>query len=151
MGQLNALAELQGINALTIEQDGIHKKLKIEISKPLNISIGNPIVFKDWQSYAVYRLVHWGLSSVNSKKITKQQAESAEKEYGGLGLIVLHCLPGNLLLPLLGRLSLETGQPLPPPSPSAAKEWLMSTEGTLRNVVAKEALQWRKGVPSQVK
>jgi leucine-rich repeat-containing protein 49 len=110
-----------------------------------NIGIlGNPIVFKDWQSYAIYRLAHWGLSCVNGKKVTKQQAER-------LGLIVLHCLPGNLLLPLLGRLSLESGQPLPPPSPTAAKEWLMSTEGTLRKVVAKEALQWRKGVPSQVK
>jgi leucine-rich repeat-containing protein 49 len=82
--------------------------------------------------------------------VTKQQAENAEKEYGGLGLIVLHCLPGSLLIPLLGRLSLESGQPHPPPSPTAAKEWLMSTEGTLRKVVAKEALQWRKGVPSQV-
>jgi leucine-rich repeat-containing protein 49 len=82
--------------------------------------------------------------------VTKQQAENAEIEYGGLGLIVLHCLPGSLLIPLLGRLSLESGQPLPPPSPTAAKEWLMSTESTLRKIVAKEALQWRKGVPSQV-
>ncbi|XP_059474299.1 leucine-rich repeat-containing protein 49 [Neocloeon triangulifer] len=131
LGQLNALAELQGIHSLLIEQEG------------------NPIVFKEWQSYAIFRLAHWGLVNINGQEISKQQVEDAEREYAGLCQTVLDCMPGSLLLPLLGRLSLEAGQPLPPPSPNAAKEWLLSTDCTFRNVVAKEALQWRRGIPSQ--
>ncbi|XP_065333141.1 leucine-rich repeat-containing protein 49 isoform X2 [Cloeon dipterum] len=131
LGQLNALAELQGIHSLNIEEEG------------------NPIVSKEWQNYAIFRLAHWGLTNINGREISKQQMEEAEREYSGLCNTVLHCMPGSLLLPLLGRLSLESGQHLPPPSPSAAKEWLMNTECTLQKVVAKEALQWRRGIPSQ--
>lgn len=45
LGQLNALAELQGLTSLTIDLEG------------------NPITSKDWRSYAVYRLSHWGIFS----------------------------------------------------------------------------------------
>lgn len=111
---------------------------------------GNPIAHKEWKSYAVYRLAHWGLVKLNGEDVTAEMISEAEEQYAGLGAVVLHCLPGALLLPLLGRLTLEAGRPGPPPSPRAAKEWLCAADPTLRNVVAKEALQWRRGVPSQV-
>lgn len=51
LGQLNALAELQGLLSLTIEDEG------------------NPIKKKKWESYAVFRLSHWGLKFINGKEV----------------------------------------------------------------------------------
>lgn len=51
LGQLNALAEVQGLLSLVISEEG------------------NPIIQKNWQSYAIYRLSHWGLRSINGKEV----------------------------------------------------------------------------------
>lgn len=53
LGQLNALADLQGLVSLYIHEDG------------------NPITRKEWHSYAIYRLSHWGLKFVNDKEVYK--------------------------------------------------------------------------------
>lgn len=57
-------------------------------------------------------------------------------------------LPESLLQPLLQRLHLEklqrqTGE-------ITAKQFLLNSDPALRSVVAKEALQWRKGSITQV-
>lgn len=54
LGQLNALADLQGIVSLFIHEDG------------------NPITRKEWQIYAIYRLSHWGLKFVNDNEVCKK-------------------------------------------------------------------------------
>lgn len=52
MGQLNALSALQGIHTLHIESEG------------------NPICKKNWESYAIFRLTHWGLKIINDKVVS---------------------------------------------------------------------------------
>lgn len=51
LGQINALAEVQGLYSLYIDPDG------------------NPITEKEWQNYAIYRLAHWGLTVVNNNQV----------------------------------------------------------------------------------
>lgn len=52
LGQLNALAEVQGLTSIQIDA-------------------GNPIVSKDWKMYAIFRLAHWGLAVINGKEVHK--------------------------------------------------------------------------------
>ncbi|OAD59335.1 Leucine-rich repeat-containing protein 49 [Eufriesea mexicana] len=123
LGQLNALAEVQGLTSIHIET-------------------GNPIISKDWKVYAIFRLAHWGLKVINGKEITHEEIDLANKEYAGLVDIVMCSLPESLLQPLLERLHLEkvqrqTGE-------ITAKQFLLNSDPALRSVVAKEALQWRK-------
>ncbi|XP_066909168.1 leucine-rich repeat-containing protein 49 [Halyomorpha halys] len=51
LGQINALADIQGLTSLTIEKKG------------------NPIAEKEWRSYAIYRLSHWGLKTINESQV----------------------------------------------------------------------------------
>ncbi|XP_078034953.1 uncharacterized protein LOC144468991 isoform X2 [Augochlora pura] len=129
LGQLNALAEVQGLTSIVIE-------------------IGNPIISKDWKVYAIFRLSHWGLKVINGKEITNEEIELANKEYAGLVDIVMYSLPESLLQPLLQRLHLDkvqrqNGEQI------TAKQFLLNSDPALRSVVAKEALQWRKGSITQ--
>ncbi|XP_054011337.1 leucine-rich repeat-containing protein 49 [Hylaeus anthracinus] len=129
LGQLNALAEVQGLTSIHIET-------------------GNPIVSKDWKVYAIFRLAHWGLKIINGKEITSEEIDFANKEYAGLVDIVMCSLPESLLQPLLQRLHLEkvqrqNGEQI------TAKQFLLNSDPALRSVVAKEALQWRKGSITQ--
>ncbi|KAB0803978.1 hypothetical protein PPYR_00948 [Photinus pyralis] len=123
IGQLNALAEIQGLSSLVIETDG------------------NSIVQKNWQSYAVYRLAHWGLRFINGKEISEEDIRAANEEYQSLSDIVLWTLPNTLLQPLLVRLQLDVSQKIPEQN---AKKWLLSADPALRSVVIKEALQWKR-------
>lgn len=50
LGQLNALAEVQGLTSI-------------------HIDTGNPVVSKDWKMYAIFRLAHWGLAMINGKEV----------------------------------------------------------------------------------
>ncbi|XP_014472267.1 PREDICTED: leucine-rich repeat-containing protein 49 isoform X1 [Dinoponera quadriceps] len=129
LGQLNALAEVQGLTSIQIDA-------------------GNPIVSKDWKMYAIFRLAHWGLTIINGKEITAEEVELANQEYAGLIDIVTCSLPDSLLQPLLQRLHLEkvqrqSGEQI------TAKQFLFNCDLALRSVVAKEALQWRKGSVTQ--
>ncbi|XP_071647710.1 uncharacterized protein [Temnothorax longispinosus] len=129
LGQLNALAEVQGLTSIQIDA-------------------GNPIVSKDWKMYAIFRLAHWGLVAINGKEITAEDVELANQEYTGLVDIVMCSLPDSLLQPLLQRLHLEkvqrqSGEQI------TAKQFLFNCDPALRSVVAKEALQWRKGNVTQ--
>ncbi|XP_046144771.1 leucine-rich repeat-containing protein 49 isoform X7 [Osmia bicornis bicornis] len=125
LGQLNALAEAQGLTSIHLET-------------------GNPIISKDWKVYAIFRLAHWGLKVINGKEITNEEIDFANKEYAGFVDIVMCSLPESLLQPLLQRLHLEkiqkqNGEQI------TAKQFLLNSDPALRSVVAKEALQWRKG------
>ncbi|XP_014205196.1 leucine-rich repeat-containing protein 49-like [Copidosoma floridanum] len=130
VGQLNALAEAQGLGTIHIEHEG------------------NPIMTKNWIVYAIFRLGHWGLHTINGMQITEENMLSANQEYSGLVDIVMWALPDDLLQPLLHRLRLErvqkhTGEQM------TAKEFLFSCDSTLRSVVSKEALQWRRNYVTQ--
>ena len=121
-GQINALAECQGLASLTIDPEG------------------NPIASKPWRSYAIYRLSHWGLKQINSIEIAEDEIQLAENMYSGLADLVLWSLPESLLQPLLTRLRLEEAYV----SKMSAKEWLMQADSSLKSIVGKEALQWKK-------
>ncbi|RZF40601.1 hypothetical protein LSTR_LSTR007484 [Laodelphax striatellus] len=125
LGQLNALADIQGLTSLTIHPEG------------------NPIYDKEWRSYAIYRLSHWGLSNINDLPVTEEEIVSAADELAGLSELVLSSLPDSLLQPLLSRLRLETQQL------QSARDWLWAADPALRTVVAKEALQWRRANQTQ--
>lgn len=58
-------------------------------------------------------------------------------------------LPESLLQPLLHRLHLEKAQ-RQNGEQITAKQFLLNSDPALRNVVAKEALQWRRGNITQV-
>ncbi|XP_043792684.1 leucine-rich repeat-containing protein 49 [Apis laboriosa] len=124
LGQLNALAEVQGLTSIHIET-------------------GNPIISKNWKVYAIFRLAHWGLKVINGREITNEEIDLANKEYAGLIDIVMCSLPEYLLQPLLQRLHLDKVQKQI--GEITAKQFLLNSDPALRNVVAKEALQWRKG------
>lgn len=128
LGQLNALSEIQGMISLIIELEG------------------NPICSKEWRSYAIYRLSHWGLKEINGTEITEEETLSAETTYSGLSDLVLWSLPESLLQPLLTRLKLEETCTA---SKMSAKEWLIKADSSLKNVVGKEALQWKKSTTLQ--
>ncbi|XP_012285384.1 leucine-rich repeat-containing protein 49 [Orussus abietinus] len=130
LGQINALAEVQGLSSIRIEAEG------------------NPIISKDWKMYAIFRLAHWGLKAINGKEITEQEIELANEEYSGLTDIVMWSLPESLLQPLLQRLHLEKAQKQNGEQ-ITAKQFLFNCDPALRNVVAKEALQWRRGNVTQ--
>ncbi|XP_020714197.1 uncharacterized protein LOC101449512 [Ceratitis capitata] len=125
IGQLNALAELQGISTLTIDPEG------------------NTITTKDlWREYAIYRLSHWGLKLINGVAVTEADIEASNALYEGLSDLVLWAMPASMLQPLLARLRLDETCTASKMSP---KEWLMKPENkSLRLVVGKEALQWKK-------
>ncbi|RLU21432.1 hypothetical protein DMN91_005805 [Ooceraea biroi] len=129
LGQLNALAEVQGLTSIQIDA-------------------GNPVVSKDWKMYAIFRLAHWGLVVINGKEITAEEVELANQEYAGLVDVVMRSLPDSLLQPLLQRLHLEKVQ-RQSGEQVTAKQFLFNCDPALRSVVAKEALQWRKGSVTQ--
>ncbi|KAG5881300.1 hypothetical protein JTB14_016171 [Gonioctena quinquepunctata] len=128
LGQLNALAEIQGLASLHIDPEG------------------NPICEKDWQSYAVYRLAHWGLKTINNKEVTEDEIKQANEEYQSLSDLILWSLPDVLLQPLLVRLRIDINHGV---SEQNAKKWLLSADPELKSVVSKEALQWKKSSISQ--
>lgn len=85
----------------------------------------------------------------NCLQITAEEIKLANQEYAGLIDIVTCSLPDSLLQPLLQRLHLEkvqrqSGEQI------TAKQFLFNCDLALRSVVAKEALQWRKGNVTQV-
>ncbi|KOB64173.1 Uncharacterized protein OBRU01_24521 [Operophtera brumata] len=125
LGQLHALAELRGITGLTV------------------IPEGNPIHEKIWREYAIYRLAHWGLKEINDESVTDDEIKLANQTYEGLSDIVLRALPDAPLQPLLSRLG-RNGN-----SSTSAKSWLRDADPALRDVIAKEALQYKKGNVSQ--
>uniref|UniRef100_A0A1B0FMF6 Dynein axonemal assembly factor 1 homolog n=1 Tax=Glossina morsitans morsitans TaxID=37546 RepID=A0A1B0FMF6_GLOMM len=125
LGQLNALAELQGISSLFIDPEG------------------NSITTKDlWRQYAIYRLSHWGLKLLNAREVTAEEVDEANSIYAGLSELILWSMPDAMLQPLLARLRLEESCTASKMSP---KQWLLKPDNqSLRLVVGKEALQWKK-------
>lgn len=83
-------------------------------------------------------------------QIAEEKIEQANQEYAGLTDIVMWSLPESLLQPLLQRLQLDKAQKQNGEQ-ITAKQFLFNSDPALRNVVAKEALQWRRGNVTQVK
>ncbi|GJQ76207.1 hypothetical protein Trydic_g1950 [Trypoxylus dichotomus] len=128
LGQLNALAELQGISSLCVEEEG------------------NPITLKKWKNYAIYRLSHWGLKTINGQEVTEDDITQANRDYQSLSDLVLWSLPESLLQPLLTRLHIDLNRTV---SEITARQWLSRADPALRSVVCKEALQWKKVLSPQ--
>ncbi|XP_060535120.1 leucine-rich repeat-containing protein 49 isoform X2 [Cylas formicarius] len=128
LGQLNALSEVQGLTALTISPEG------------------NPICEKEWKSYAIYRLGHWGLKRINDLEISNEDTKNANDQYQSLSDLVLWSLPDVLLQPLLTRLRIDVHHGI---TDESAKKWIGTADTELRSVVSKEALQCKKGSISQ--
>ncbi|XP_050500264.1 leucine-rich repeat-containing protein 49 isoform X3 [Diabrotica virgifera virgifera] len=128
LGQLNALAETQGLTSLYIDPEG------------------NPICEKKWESYAIFRLAHWGLKNINDKEITETDVKAANEEYQGLSDLVLWSLPDSLLQPLLVRMRIDISNNA---FDQDAKKWLLNADPDLKSVISKEALQWKKPSLSQ--
>lgn len=82
-------------------------------------------------------------------KVSETEIQEANEEYQSLSDLVLSSLPDILLQPLLARLQLQVNGN-GDDSSTSAKKWLYSTDPTLKSVVSKEALQWRRGAVSQV-
>lgn len=127
LGQLNAMAEIQGLSSLNILPEG------------------NPIIDKEWQEYAIFRLAHWGLKVLNGKEISDEDLTSANASYESLNDLVLWSLPNETLQPLLTRMRIDVTANEDLTNP---KHWLMQADPALRNVVSKEALQWKKTTSS---
>lgn len=126
LGQLNALADTQGLKSITIDPEGNHL-------------VANN---KNWRTYAIWRLNHWGLKQINGMEITDEEIIDAENTYSGLSDLVLWSLPESLLAPLFVRLRVEEMLQNAKITP---KDWLMKqADESIRNVVGKEALQWKK-------
>lgn len=88
----------------------------------------------------VHRLIH----PYFAKQVTDEEIKSANETYHGLSDTVLRALPDAPLQPLLSRLG-RSGN-----SSVSAKSWLRAADPALRDVIAKEALQYKKGHVSQV-
>uniref|UniRef100_A0A1I8MMN0 Dynein axonemal assembly factor 1 homolog n=1 Tax=Musca domestica TaxID=7370 RepID=A0A1I8MMN0_MUSDO len=125
LGQLNALAELQGLTSLYIDPEG------------------NPLTNKEfWRQYAIYRLSHWGLKTLNGLEVTAEDVDQANSIYVGLSDLILWSMPDAMLHPLLARLRLDESCSA---SKMLPKQWLLKPDNrSLRLVVGKEALQWKK-------
>jgi leucine-rich repeat-containing protein 49 len=125
------MADTQGVKSITIDPEGNH------------IVANN----KNWRTYAIWRLSHWGLKSINGLEITEEEIAEAENTYNGLSELVLWSLPENLLNPLFTRLRVDE---MLQNSKITPKEWLMKqADESIRLVVGKEALQWKKGNAAQ--
>lgn len=77
-------------------------------------------------------------------QVTDEEIKAANQTYNGLSDVVLRALPDAPLQPLLTRLG-RSGN-----SSVSAKAWLRAADPALRDVIAKEALQYKKGHVSQV-
>lgn len=129
LGQLNAMADTQGLKSITIDPEG------------------NPLANKNWRTYAIYRLNHWGLKQINGVEISEEEIAEAENTYGGLSDLVLWSLPDSLLQPLFTRLRVDE---IVLNNKMTPKEWLMKqADESIRQVVGKEALQWKKTTATQ--
>ena len=47
----------------------------------------------DWRLYAIYRLEHWGLSSINNSDVNDTEILEANKIYGSLGELAVMVMP----------------------------------------------------------
>ncbi|XP_055380703.1 uncharacterized protein LOC129611539 [Condylostylus longicornis] len=124
LGQLNALADLQGIHSLSIEPEG-------------NYLINNPL----WKSYAIYRLNHWGLKFLNNMEITTLEIENAQKSFKIISDIVLWIIPESILQPIVHKLHFEEKYTM---SSFYSKELLPKIDKNAKEIVSKEALIWKK-------
>lgn len=124
------MADTQGLKSITIEAEG------------------NPLfACKNWRTYAIYRLSHWGLKQINGVEISEDEIAEAETTYGGLSELVLWSLPDSLLQPLFTRLRVDE---VILSNKMTPKEWLMKqADENIRQVVGKEALQWKKNSNTQ--
>lgn len=90
-------------------------------------------------------LKYWTVKKLRIPQVTDEEIKLANRTYGGLSDIVLRAIPDAPLQPLLSRLG-RSGN-----SAASAKAWLRAADPALRDVIAKEALQYKKGNVSQVK
>lgn len=89
-------------------------------------------------------LVSFNVVKHNILQVDEALIAKSSDTYNGLSNLVLCSLPESLLTPLLNKLQLDYS------TEESACKWLKSSDPALRNVVCKEALQWRKNGNAQV-
>ncbi|TRY79764.1 hypothetical protein TCAL_08100 [Tigriopus californicus] len=124
LGQLNALGQLQGITSLFIGDEG------------------NSIHPKNWKTYAVYRLEHWGLQYINNTEITDQDILEANQTYGSVGELALMVLPHNQILALVKKFEL-TGSGRDLTNESNIDVLSLIKDPNVKEIIAKESLQYK--------
>merc|ERR1712110_315409 len=126
LSQLNALAMLQGISSLIIGKNG------------------NPIINTknsslDWRLYAIYRLEHWGLSSINNSDVNDSEILEANRIYGSLGELAVMVMPQAQLNTLIKRLDIGNIKDQQDP----CGDYMASVKDcNLREILAKEILTY---------
>lgn len=126
MSQLNALALLQGLSSLIIGKEG----------NP--ITNKTPTATLDWRLYAIYRLEHWGLSSVNNMDITDEEILQANRVFGSLGELAVMVLPQTQINNLIKRLDIANIKD----QDSCVDYMAAVKDGHLKEILAKEILTY---------
>eukprot|EP00093_Oithona_nana_P013862 13862.XXX_257668_253458_1 [CDS] Oithona nana genome sequencing. len=126
MSQLNALALLQGLSSLIIGKEG----------NP--ITNKTPAATLDWRLYAIYRLEHWGLSSVNNMDITDEEILQANRVFGSLGELAVMVLPQTQINNLIKRLDIANIK-----DQDSCLDYMAAVkDGHLKEILAKEILTY---------
>ncbi|CAL4073352.1 unnamed protein product, partial [Meganyctiphanes norvegica] len=84
--QLNALAELHQVTSLEVR------------------GAGNPLTeLPHWRLYAIFRLSHWGLRTINGIEITEDERVEAALMFSSLSQLAFTCLPRDQLSAFLNH------------------------------------------------
>lgn len=126
MSQLNALALLQGLTSLVIGKEG---------NPVTNRNMSSTL---DWRLYAIYRLEHWGLATINSAEVTDEEILQANRVFGSLGELAVMVLPQTQINNLIKKLDIANVKENDP-----CIDYMASVKDShLKEILAKEILTY---------
>lgn len=145
MGQLNALSLVQGLTSLIIGKEGNPITCVLTYLSDTNNPITsfphrNPTANStlDWRLYAIYRLEHWGLSSVNNSEVTDAEIIEANRVFGSLGELAVMVMPQAQINVLIKKLDIANVKDQDP-----CIDYMATVkDGNLREILAKEILTY---------
>lgn len=89
--------------------------------------------------YAIYRLEHWGLSSLNNAEVTDGEILDANRIFGSLGELAVMVLPQSQINSLIKKL--DIGGNVKDQDPCI--DYMATVkDGSLREILAKEILTY---------
>ena len=90
----------------------------------------------DWRLYAIYRLEHWGLSTINNVEVSDAEILEANRIYGSLGELAVMVMPQMQLNNLVKKLDIGNIKDDCPDYMASVKD------SNLREILAKEILTY---------
>ena len=90
----------------------------------------------DWRLYAIYRLEHWGLSTINNVEVSDAEILEANRIYGSLGELAVMVMPQVQLNNLVKKLDIGNIKDDCPDYMASVKD------SNLREILAKEILTY---------